>query len=64
MHGVGQRHYPRYPGHQPVRVAGQSRVLRSPREQRKASMIMEIVVAKGDGIVAQELALVTSKIHR
>lgn len=47
VHGIRQRHHARHPGHQPIRVAGQSRVLRSPREQRKASMIMEIVIRQG-----------------
>lgn len=47
VHGVGQWHHARYPGYQPIRGAGQSRVLRSPREQRESAMIMEIAVPQG-----------------
>lgn len=47
VHGIGQRHYARYPGYQSVCVAGQSRVLWSPRKQRESAMIMEIVIRQG-----------------
>lgn len=47
VHGFGQWHHARYSGHQSVRVAGQSRVLRSPGEQRESAMIMEIVLPQG-----------------
>jgi len=47
VHGIGQWHYARYPGYQSVCVAGQSRVLRSPRKQRESATIMEIIIRQG-----------------
>lgn len=56
VHGVGQWHHARHPGYQPIRVSGQSRVLRSSGEQRESAMIMEIH-AKGNEIVARETGI-------